>query len=107
MVRVLVNLIENAAKHAQGMTTVTLSAELTNLSQVCIRVANDGAGIDPKELPKIFNPFFTTGQGTGLGLAIVQEIIKRHGGTITVASQPETGTVFNIYLPTEHAEHTE
>ncbi len=108
MVRVMVNLIENAAKHAQGMTTVTLSAEsITDgsptsekPSHVCIRVANDGAGMAPENLPKIFQPFFSTGQGTGLGLAVVQEIVKRHCGTITVESKPESGTVFNIRLPT-------
>jgi signal transduction histidine kinase len=100
-VQVLVNLIENAAKHAEGLSTVTLSAELNQElpSQICIRVANDGTGIDPKNLPQIFDPFFSTGSGTGLGLAIVQQIIKGHGGTITVESQPENGTVFTIDLP--------
>jgi signal transduction histidine kinase len=101
MVQVLVNLIENAAKHAKGLSTVTFSAELNqNLpSRICIRVANDGAGIDPKNLPQIFDPFFTTGKGTGLGLAIVQQIVKGHDGTITVESQPGSGTIFTIDLP--------
>ena len=101
MLQVLINLIENAAKHARGLRTVTLSAELNQepQSRICIRVANDGAGIDPKDLPQIFDPFFSTGMGTGLGLAIVQQIVKGHGGTITVESQPEKGTVFTIHLP--------
>jgi signal transduction histidine kinase len=111
MVRVLMNLIENAVKHAKNMRTVTLSAEFASArerpSQICIRVANDGVGIDRKILPKIFKPGFTTGNGSGLGLTIVQHMIRRHGGTITVDSQPESGTVFTIILPTEHAEYAE
>jgi two-component system sensor histidine kinase HydH len=109
MVRVLMNLIENAVKHAKNMKTVTLSAEFASArerpSQICIRVTNDGTGIDRKIMRKIFKPGFTTGNGSGLGLTIVQYIIRRHGGTITVNSQPESGTVFTIYLPTEHAKN--
>jgi two-component system sensor histidine kinase HydH len=115
MVRVFVNLIDNAAKHAHGRTTVTISTEPANRSpldhearrQICIRVANDGELIRPEILTDRFNPFFTTRGGMGLGLAIVKGIVQRHGGTITVASQPDSGTVFTIYLPTEHAECTE
>lgn len=115
MVRVFVNLIDNAAKHAHGRTTVTISTELANRSpldhgaqrQICIRVANDGELIPPEILTDIFNPFFTTRGGTGLGLAIVKGIVERHGGTITAESQPDSGTVFTIYLPAEYTENTE
>jgi signal transduction histidine kinase len=114
MIQTLVNLMDNAVKHARGVTTVTLSAGCVTdgpsahetPSQMSIRVANDGAGIAPEDLPHIFDPFFTTGGGTGLGLAIVQQIVTGHGGTITVESQPGSGTVFTIYLPTEHTENT-
>lgn len=110
MVRVLMNLIENAVKHAKDMKTVTLSAECAPAgekpSPICIRVANDGAGMDRKIMRKIFKPGFTTGRGSGLGLTIVQHIIRRHGGTITVDSQPMSGTVFTIYLPTKHTDDT-
>jgi ligand-binding sensor domain-containing protein/signal transduction histidine kinase len=115
MARVFANLIDNAAKHAHGRTTVTISTELADQAppapesgrQVCIRVANDGELIRPEILKDIFNPFFTTRGGTGLGLAIVKGIVERHGGTITVESQPDSGTVFTIYLPAEHTENTE
>ncbi|RMG56597.1 MAG: hypothetical protein D6723_00025 [Acidobacteria bacterium] len=99
ILQVLVNLIENAARHAKGLTRVTLSVDLLGESQLCIRVKDDGAGIASEHLPHIFEPFFTTGRGTGLGLAIVQRIIKEHGGTITVESKPDHGTVFTICLP--------
>ncbi|MCP3940908.1 MAG: response regulator, partial [Desulfobacteraceae bacterium] len=59
-----------------------------------------GVGISKKHLSNIFEPYFTTKQkGSGLGLATTYSIIKRHGGHITLYSEIEKGTVFNIYLP--------
>jgi signal transduction histidine kinase len=65
-------------------------------------VEDDGAGIPPENLPRIFDPFFTTkpqGEGTGLGLAISYQIVRRHGGEITAASELGKGTVFRVRLP--------
>ena len=67
-----------------------------------LTIRDTGAGMTPEIMARIFEPFFTTkgpGEGTGLGLAVVYGIITRHGGTITVASLPEAGTTFVIYLP--------
>lgn len=67
-----------------------------------IRVQDEGEGISPEIQEKIFEPFFTTkkvGQGTGLGLSMVYGIIKNHGGSISLDSQPHQGTCFKIYLP--------
>jgi signal transduction histidine kinase len=70
--------------------------------KVLISVRDNGPGIPPKILDKIFQPFFTTkpaGEGTGLGLSLSYDIIKSHGGEITVKSEIGKGTVFCIELP--------
>lgn len=73
---------------------------------VKVVVSDSGKGIPPHIMPKIFDPFFTTKpKGIGLGLSITYQIIKKHGGTITVDSQWEKGTSFIINLP-ETIEHS-
>ncbi|MGA2856179.1 MAG: response regulator [Candidatus Sulfotelmatobacter sp.] len=72
-----------------------------------ITVNDDGAGIPRKDLPHIFEPFYTTkpeGEGTGLGLATVYGIVKQNKGFVWVYSEPDQGSIFRIYLPcvTEH-----
>lgn len=65
-----------------------------------LSIADNGPGIDRSNLRKIFDPFFTTkSEGSGLGLAVVHNIIIRHEGSIEVHSEPGSGTVFDIYLP--------
>jgi len=65
-----------------------------------ISISDTGVGMDQATLKNIYNPFFTTkAAGTGLGLSIVYQIIKEHGGQITVESQLDKGTVFKILLP--------
>jgi signal transduction histidine kinase len=68
-----------------------------------IRVRDNGTGIPPEVKDKMFNPFFTTkpaGEGTGLGLSISHDIIvKQHGGTIEVETEPGEYTEFRIILP--------
>ena len=67
---------------------------------VKVTVSDNGSGIDEKSLPRIFDPYYTTKEkGRGLGLATVHSIVSRHGGHITVTSEPGTGTAFVIYLP--------
>lgn len=65
-----------------------------------ITITDSGAGIEPEDIDKVFDPYFTTKKkGTGLGLSICHSIIAQHGGTITVSSRPGSGTVFTIHLP--------
>jgi PAS domain S-box-containing protein len=69
---------------------------------VAVEVEDDGVGIPPADLHRIFDPFFTTkevGVGTGLGLSIAYNIVKRHGGTLRVESEPGVRTAFEIFLP--------
>jgi two-component system NtrC family sensor kinase len=69
-----------------------------------IEVEDNGAGVPPDQLDRIFEPFFTTkevGDGTGLGLSTSYSIVRRHGGTLEVESEPRVRTVFRIRLPLE------
>ena len=71
-------------------------------NQVRIVVRDDGSGIPPEILPRIFEPFLTTketGRGVGLGLAISHSILERHNGNIEVQSEPGRGTTFTVTLP--------
>ena len=110
--RVLLNLISNGfyaatkrkADADSGSYEPTLAASTRSLGdRVEIRVRDNGSGIPPEVKEKVFNPFFTTkpaGEGTGLGLSISHDIIvKQHGGTIEVETQPGEYTEFRIVLP--------
>lgn len=101
--QVFMNLINNAiyALKDKQNKEIKILAKSDN-DNILLSVADNGCGIAPENLEKIFLPFFTTkpvGQGTGLGLSTVYGIIERLGGHITVSSELGVGTVFNIYLP--------
>jgi two-component system NtrC family sensor kinase len=67
---------------------------------VIVRIEDHGAGISAEHLKTVFEPFFTTKPGgTGLGLYISHDIVKRHGGSLTVASEPGRGATFSVELP--------
>ena len=89
----------------------TLSAATKNLGDsVEIRIRDNGTGIPPEVKEKMFNPFFTTkpaGEGTGLGLSISHDIIvKQHGGSIEVDTQPGEFTEIRIILPRAERFHS-
>lgn len=96
---VLDNLIDNATRHAGPDAEVTV--RLADVGQcAAIEVVDDGAGIDPADLPRVFDRFFTTDRkhGTGLGLALVRLVARAHGGDVRVDSVPGR-TVFTVTLP--------
>lgn len=100
--QVLINLLVNARKFTRaGSITLGAAVEPPYL-HLCVRDTGQGIGIERQE--KIFEPFSTTEQsrrpeGLGLGLSITRHLVALHGGTITLESQPGTGSTFNIYLP--------
>ena len=97
--RVLLNLVQNAMEAIVQSGTITLCGRQDG-AQVYLEVRDTGPGITPDHLPLLFTPFYSTkSEGTGLGLYVIQQIIKAHGGKVTVHSDPERGTTFSIGLP--------
>ncbi|MBI4870070.1 MAG: PAS domain-containing protein [Candidatus Riflebacteria bacterium] len=115
MLRVFINLIENAVEAMDSRGTLTLVARrapamgqpggelvVSPIGAVVLEVADTGPGISAADLPHVFEPFFTRKSargGTGLGLAICQRIVEEHDGTIEVASTPGQGSRFRVVLP--------
>ena len=106
--QVLINIFTNAVKAMPKGGWLFVDVTLSDDSgYVNITVTDTGVGIPPDVLPYIFDPFFTTsevGRGTGLGLSVSYSIIKRHGGTITVKSELDKGSVFTVALPVMEKE---
>jgi two-component system sensor histidine kinase BaeS len=103
--QVLLNLLDNARRHTPDGGTITISAKPEN-QYLTIWISDTGTGIDPADLPHIFERFYradrartTTTGGSGLGLAIVKAIITAQGGTIRAESQPGQGTCIIFTLP--------
>lgn len=101
MRQVLINLLLNAIQAQPSGGTVRVCARYeSDAAQICLLVQDNGPGIAPELLEKIWRPFFTTkATGIGLGLAIVRRIIWEHGGDITCTSVVGQGTCFHIVLP--------
>jgi len=98
---VFLNLLKNAYDASLPNGKIFLTARMVDKTLI-IKVQDTGCGITKEQLPTIFQPFVTYKKnGTGLGLAICEHIIKAHGGTISVESEPGVGTTFTITLQTE------
>ena len=97
--RALFNLIKNSYEAMNGTGIIRLTGRLSD-SYILLELIDQGGGILPEYLPKLFSPFATTKEnGTGLGLMISKQIIEAHGGHLTVDSRPGDGCTFSIYLP--------
>ena len=103
--QVFMNILVNAAQAIEDHGIITIKT-FSKDDKVYIQISDTGVGIPKENLSKIFEPFFTTkevGEGTGLGLSIVYNVIKKHGGKISVESKVGQGTTFTIELPVEPA----
>ena len=111
--QVLLNLFNNAIdaiteRHGSQGGELSIQAGPGKDGKVKIAVTDNGAGISPENLKKVFTPFFTTkppGQGTGLGLSVCYGIVDSMGGTMEVESEKGVGTTFVVYLPAIIASH--
>jgi signal transduction histidine kinase len=101
--RALLNLLDNAAKYSDEPVELLLRGEAGN---VVFEVKDQGIGIDGADLPRLFTPFFRTDRsrarttgGVGLGLALAKSLVEAHRGTITIASDPKSGTCVTVRIP--------
>lgn len=103
------NVIENCIKYSPGDSPILIRIRYASSdNQVIISFEDNGRGIDPEDLPYIFDPFFrgknTEDQrtpGSGIGLSLVSDIMKKHGGRIEVKSKRHKGTVVSVVLPVQ------
>lgn len=99
----VVHLVSNALEAAGdgGEVRVETGRGAAERDTIELRVADDGPGISPEHMDRIFNPFFTTkgGQGIGLGLSLSLAIVRRHGGLLDVDTAPGRGARFTVVLP--------
>jgi signal transduction histidine kinase len=111
--RAVSNLIANAIKHGADGRSLSIAVRAASAGrnpEVTITVADRGRGIDPVDLPHVFEPFYRGRyalerqiQGNGLGLSLVRRIAEAHGGRVTVTSAPGQGAAFTIHLPAASA----
>ena len=104
MKRVFHNLLSNALSYSRKDTAIRIALQLESPDRLLISFCNQGKGILPSELPKIFDRYYSLSRkfkqiGTGLGLYIARRIVELHGGKIWAESEPEQETCFLITLP--------
>lgn len=101
LMQVMLNLVGNALYAVRESGHIRIRTRVRD-NLVLLEVADTGGGIPPEYLNKLFEPFFTTkppGQGIGIGLSTCYNIIRKHGGEISVESEPDRGSVFEVILP--------
>ncbi|MEP7219505.1 MAG: PAS domain-containing sensor histidine kinase, partial [Bacteroidota bacterium] len=108
--RALVSVIDNAAKYSPEGGTVRIRVFATEL-MVVVEVADQGPGIPPEDLPRVFDRFYRgdrsrSTQGTGLGLPIVKAVMELHKGDVVIDSSNETGTLVRLEFPLQEIQAT-
>ena len=110
--QVLANLVDNAIKYGRAQGTVTVGGNKLGADEVEIFVRDDGPGIPPESLDRVFERFYRVDKarsreqgGTGLGLSIVKHIVQAHGGDVRVESEPGKGATFFFTLPDTAVQH--
>lgn len=104
--QVVMQLLLNALQALDRRGTITVRTG-HDTGWAWIEIADDGHGIAPPHLPRIFEPFYTTrpvGHGIGLGLSMAYDIVRKHGGRIAVDSPPGQGACFRVWLPLQTAD---
>lgn len=97
--RALLNIVRNGLEVSRGDDTVRVGIVCTD-RRLLFTVQDNGPGVPAEDLPRIFEPFYSTkAKGTGLGLAIAKDVVKAHGGTISVVNRDGGGACFTISLP--------
>jgi hypothetical protein len=96
----VLNVLMNALQAVEsGSGEIRVQSMMKN-NEVCIRVQDNGRGMEEEHAKRATEPFFTTRtSGTGLGLAIVQQIVGEHGGRLEIRSQPGRGTIVDLVFP--------
>ncbi len=100
MIRVLVNLSDNACKACRRGGSIDISATEKN-EHLLLSIKDDGVGMDQETLNHVFEPFYSTSDrgGTGLGMHIVKTVVEAHDGVVDITSEPGIGTEITISLP--------
>lgn len=106
LMRMLLNLLDNAAKYSPPEETIRLRASSDD-TRIVVEVVDRGPGIDAADLERAFEPFFrsraaqtrSTSDGLGLGLTLCRRVVEAHGGVLTAASAPGSGTTMRVVLP--------
>jgi signal transduction histidine kinase len=101
----VLNLVTNAAdamRSSDRPRVLWINSKASKSNSVMVSVQDTGTGIDPNDLDRIFDAFFTTKvNGMGIGLAICQSIVEAHGGTLSVSAAVPHGSVFHVVLPAQ------
>ena len=113
LTQLIMNLLINAMDALEGLLDRSPTIVITtsaNTEHACVTIEDNGHGIEPETLNRVFEAFFTTkpaGKGTGLGLSLCYSITKMHGGTIEIDSTPGVGTCVSLFFPLNDTAYNE